>query len=80
MVPKVVIIHRFNCTSVMISMRQISYCKTHPFADDINFLFCYKPLKNKYISHNLPKIVQWLRENKISLNASKTEIILFQPE
>ena len=35
---------------------------------------------NKYINHDLSQIVQWLRANRISLNAIKTEIILFRPK
>ena len=50
----------------------------HHFADDTNILFSHKSLKkiNKYINHDLSQIVQWLRANRISLNASKREIIL----
>ena len=33
---------------------------------------------NKFISHDLSQIVKWLRANRISLKASKTEIILFR--
>ena len=29
-------------------------------------------------NHDLPVIAQWLRSNKISLNANKTEIIIFR--
>ena len=47
-----------------------------------NTLLLHKSLKkiNKYINHDLSQIVQWLRENRISLNTSKTEIILFCPK
>ena len=59
----------------------ISHSIIHHFADDTNILFSQKSLKkiNKYINHDLSQIVQWLRANRISLNASKTEIILFRP-
>ena len=33
---------------------------------------------NEHINHDLSFIVQWLRSNKISLNADKTEIIIFR--
>ena len=58
----------------------ISHSIIHHFADDTNILFSHKLLKkiNKYI--NLSQIVQWLRANRILLNASKTEIILFHPK
>ena len=60
----------------------ISHSIIHHFADDTNILFSQKSLKkiNKYINHDLSQIVQWLRANRISLNASKTEIILFRPK
>ena len=34
----------------------------------------------KYINHNISHIVQWLRASRISLNESKTEIILLHPK
>ena len=54
----------------------------HHFADDTNILFLHISLKkiNKYINHDLSQIVQWVRANRISLNASKTEVILFRPK
>ena len=60
----------------------ISHSIIHHFADDTNILFSHKSLKkiNKCINHDLSQIVQWLRANRISLNASKTEIILFPPK
>ena len=52
----------------------------HHFADDTNFLITGKYLKkiNKYANHDLRLLCHWLRANKISLNASKTEIIIFK--
>ena len=35
---------------------------------------------NKLINHDLALLVQWLQANKISLNASKTELVLFRPK
>ena len=60
----------------------ISHFIIHHFADDTNILFSHKSLKkiNKYINHDLSQIVQWLRANRISLNASKIETILFRPK
>ena len=34
---------------------------------------------NKRINHDLFLIVQWLRSNKISLNADNTELVIFSP-
>ena len=53
----------------------ISHSIIHHFADDTNILFSHEKI-NKYINHDLSQIVQWLRANRISLNASKREIIL----
>ena len=54
----------------------------HHAADDTNLLLSDKSLKkiNKHINHDLKLLNIWLRANKISLNASKTEIILFRPK
>ena len=54
----------------------------HHAADDTNLLLSDKSLKkiNKHINHDLKLLNIWLRTNKISLNASKTEIILFRPK
>ena len=43
-------------------------------ADDTNVLYSSKFLKdiNKKLNHGLKNIAEWLRANKISLNASKT--------
>ena len=54
----------------------------HHFPDDTNLLLINKSPKqiNKLTNHDLPLLVQWLRSNKISLNTSKTEILLFRPK
>ena len=58
----------------------VKHSTLHHFADDTNLLFSNSSLKsiNKCINHDLKLIVHWLRENRISLNLSKTEIILFR--
>ena len=52
------------------------------FADNTNLLYINKSVKkiNKYINHDLSLIVQWLRANMISLNADKTELVIFSPK
>ena len=52
----------------------------HHFADDTNLLLADKSLKkiNKYINRDLKCAVNWIRANKLSLNTSKTEILLFK--
>ena len=52
----------------------------HHFADDTYLLFVNKSMKkiNQYINHDLKHLCQWLRSNKLSLNAAKTEIVIFR--
>ena len=52
------------------------------FADDKNLLYISKSMKriNKHINHDLSLIVQWLRSNKISLNADETELVIYSPK
>ena len=60
----------------------VTSSKVHHFSDDTNLLLINKLLKkiNSLINHDLALLVQWLRANKISLNTSKTEIIIFRPK
>ena len=50
------------------------------FTDDTNLLLIDKSPKkiNKLMNQDLSKLCKWLRANKISLNVSKTKIILFK--
>ena len=58
----------------------VQHSKVHHFADDTNILCTSKSLKdiNKKVNHDLKNIVEWVRAYKISLNFSKTELILFR--
>ena len=58
----------------------IKHSRTIHFADDTSLLNCNRSLKklNKQVNHDLRLLNEWLRSNKISLNADKTEIILFR--
>ena len=49
-------------------------------ADDTNLLYVGKTLKKiqKYVNLDLKFLCNWLKANKISLNASKTELIIFR--
>ena len=62
--------------------KAIKYSDVNHFADDINLLLSDKwPKKiNKHINNDLKLVSIWLRANKRSLDASKTEIILFRPK
>ena len=58
----------------------IYHSTVHHFADDTNLLYINRNLKtiqNK-INKDLKSLCTWLRANKISLNASKTELIIFR--
>ena len=58
----------------------MTYSKVHLFADDTNLLFTNSSLKklNSSVNLDLKNLCVWLRANKISLNAKKTELILFK--
>ena len=60
----------------------IEHSKMHHYADDTNLLLTDNSLKkiNKYVNHHLSLLCHWLRANKLSLNTSKTEIIIFRPK
>ena len=66
----------------MIFHKSVKHSQILHFADDTNILYSNKSMKkiNKHINHDLSLtvVVQWLRSNKISLNADKTEIIIFR--
>ena len=58
----------------------IKFSKTRHFADDTNLLIKNKSLKQlkKQLNYDLSKLVSWLKSNKISLNTSKTEMLIFR--
>ena len=60
--------------------KAIKYSKTRHFADDTNLLIRNKSLKQlqKHMNYDLRQLCHWLKANKISLNSSKTELIIFR--
>ena len=58
----------------------IKYSSSRHFADDTNLLAINKSLKKirKQLNFDLRFLSKWLRANKISLNAGKTEMIIFR--
>ena len=60
--------------------KAIKFSTTHHFADDTNLLYVGKTLKKikKYVNLDLKFLCNWLKANKISLNASKTELIILR--
>ena len=59
----------------------IKHYKVHHFADDTNRLHINDSIKklNKAVNFDLKSLTNWLNANKIPLNVSKTELILFKP-
>ena len=51
----------------------------HHFADDTNLLYINKSLKSlcKKVNYDLKCVTNWLSANRISLNVSKTEFLIF---
>ena len=60
--------------------KAIKYSTTLHFADDTNLLTVNDSLKKlqKQVNLDLRFLCKWLKANKISLNASKTELLLFR--
>ena len=58
----------------------VQHSYVHHFADDTNVLYTSTSLKhiNNKINQDLKNIVEWLRANKISLNAGKTQLVIFR--
>ena len=56
----------------------IKFCKVHHFADDTNLLHICNSMKtlNRFFNFNLKNLSNWCNANKISLNVSKTELIV----
>ena len=59
--------------------RSVKYSKTYHFADDTNIRQSHKSLDviSKNLNKDLKSLSQWLKENKLCLNISKTELIIF---
>ena len=60
--------------------RSIKFAKTYHFADDTNLLITNQSIKSIQIKLNkdLKGLYKWLLANKISLNAAKTELVIFR--
>ena len=62
--------------------RAFSKCVVHHFADDTNLIFASKKKETieTVMNHELKILVEWLKANKLSLNESKTELIIFHSQ
>ena len=58
------------------------FCLVHYFADDTNLLLINKSPKmlNKLINYDLKNFSNWPNANKIVLNFTKTELVIFKPK
>ena len=58
----------------------MKYCKVYLFEKDTNLLNFNNYIKkiNKEVGHDLKYLSYWLNSNKICLNVSKTEEVLFK--
>ena len=61
-------------------MQKSDLLKFFLFADDTSTLLCDKSLQQIEITYNkeLNKISEWLRANKLSLNVSKSNLLIFK--
>ena len=60
----------------------IRSCNVHHFADDSNLLHINKSPKmlSKLIYYDLKNLSSWLNPNKIMINITKTELVIFKPK
>ena len=58
----------------------IKYCKVHHFANNTDLLNFNNSIKkiNNQVGHDLKYLSYWLNANKICLNVSKTEVVVFK--
>ena len=56
----------------------VQYSPVQQFADDTNLVEESLKQLNKKVKRDLKLIVEWVRANELSLNAKKTEIIIFK--
>ena len=60
----------------------IKISRAYHFADDTNILLSNEPLESlaKKMNHDLKNLLQWLKDDKLSWNVKKTELIIFHPK
>ena len=59
--------------------KSVKHSKTYHFADNTNIMQSNKSLDvlSKHLNKDLKSLSQWLKANKLSLNISKTKLIVF---
>ena len=60
--------------------KAVEFSSVHHFADETNLILTDKSMKkiNKHINRDLKLVVEWIRANRLSLNTSKTEFVIFK--
>ena len=68
-----------NIILVLLAFNEILFLLSHWFADDTNIMQSNKSLDvlSKNLNKDLKNLSQWLKANILSLNISKTELIIF---
>ena len=70
----------------LLDVKDIHQCSTKPkfylFADDTNMLYAEKKLKvlETVVNTELCKLYDWLTSNKLTLNISKSNFVIFHPK
>ena len=61
--------------------KAVKHSLVHHFADDTNLLYHHKNPKilRNHMNEDLGLLFQWLCANRLSLNVSKTEFVIFRP-
>ena len=61
--------------------RAVNFSTVYHFADDTNLVYHHKnpKLLRKHMNKDLSSLFTWLCANRLSLNVSKTEFIIFRP-
>ena len=61
-------------------MEQGVFSLVHHFVDDTNLILTEKSMKkiNKHINRDLKLDAEWIRADRLSLNTSKTELLIFK--
>ena len=60
--------------------KAIEFSSVHYFAEDTNLILIDKLMKkiNKRINRDLKLVVEWIKAIRLSLNNSKTELLIFK--
>ena len=62
--------------------KSVESSTVHHFPDNNNLILTDKSMKKiyKHVNRDLKSVVQWIRANKLSLNTSEIELVIFKPK